>query len=164
LQTSEIDPAGSDFLFIDELDNQTANFEQDLIGQEVTFLQGAYGADAGPENIPGTPDGSIMQVVEIEQPVYAIDAFNDYNLPNGGLSVDDGNTLLDANIEVISGPDADGWFTITQDITQEINQDIVQDVFYEMELVQDFIQTQEINQTYTVDEIVTETRTRLAGD
>ena len=163
LQTSEIDPTGSDFLFVDELDNQTANFEQDIV-QEFTFLQGAYGADAGPENIVGAPDGSIMQVVEIEQPVYAIDAFNEYNLPNGGVSVDDGNTILDANITVVDGPNADGWFTITQDIAQEINQDIVQDVFYEMELVQDFIQTQEINQTYTADEIVTETRTRLVGE
>ena len=163
LQTTEINPSGNAYLFVDELDNQTANFEQEIT-QTFTFLQGAYDADAGPENIPGTPDGSIMQVVEIEQPVYAIDAFNDYNLPNGGTSVDDGVTILDANIEVVSGPDMDGWFTITQDIAQEINQDIVQDVFYETDLVQDFIQTQEINQTYTVDEIVTETRTRLAGD
>ena len=134
LQTSEINPSGSDYLFVDEADNQTANFEQDIIGQEFTFLQGAYPADAGPENIPGTPDGSIMQVVEIEQPVFSIDAFNEYNLPNGGVSVDDGS-ILDANITVVDGPNADGWFTITQDIAQEINQDIVQDVFYEMERV-----------------------------
>ena len=51
-----------------------------------------------------------------------------------------------------------------EDITQEINQDIVQDVFYEMELIQDIVQEVEINQTYTVEEVRTETRTRLVGE
>ena len=47
---------------------------------------------------------------------------------------------------------------------QNIDQDIVQDVFYEIEIVQDIIQEQDINQTYTADVIQTETRTRLVGD
>ena len=63
---------------------------------------------------------------------------------------------------MVSGPDADGWFEITQDFVQVIDQDIIQDVYYEIDIVQDFIQTQEINQTYTADIIKTETRTRLA--
>jgi len=45
-----------------------------------------------------------------------------------------------------------------------IDQDIIQDVFYETDLIQDIVQDVEINQTYSVDEIVTETRTRLAGE
>ena len=58
----------------------------------------------------------------------------------------------------------DGYVTIEKDFVQNIDQDIVQDVFYEVDIVQDFIQVQDINQTYTYDEIVTETRTRLVGE
>jgi len=44
------------------------------------------------------------------------------------------------------------------------DQDIVQDVFYEIDLVQTFIQTQDIVQTYEVDVLKSETRTRLVGE
>ena len=163
LQTSEIDPSGSDYLFVDEADNQTANFEQDINQDfEFEFIQG--GADANTYAAESqTPDGTFVQDITIQQPVYDIDAFNDYNVP-GNLSQDDLTTELCANITVISGPDADGYFEISQDFVQEINQDIVQDVYYEMDLVQEFIQTQEINQTYVADVIQTETRTRLVGE
>jgi hypothetical protein len=60
--------------------------------------------------------------------------------------------------------DSDGWITITQDFVQVIDQDIIQDVFYEIDLVQDFIQTQVINQDIIVDVLKTETRTRLVGE
>ena len=52
--------------------------------------------------------------------------------------------------------------SLTQDRANA--EDIVQDVFYEVDLVQDFVQEVEINQTYTVEEVRTETRTRLVGE
>ena len=59
---------------------------------------------------------------------------------------------------------ADGYVLLEKDFVQNIDQDIVQDVFYEVDIIQDFIQTQEINQTYTADVIQTETRTWLVGE
>jgi hypothetical protein len=80
------------------------------------------------------------------------------------LSVDDNYTVdLGGNIQVIQVFE-DGWIEIQQDFMQNIDQDIVQDVYYEVELIQDIVQDVEINQTYTYDEIVTETRTRLVGE
>ena len=79
------------------------------------------------------------------------------------FSVDNPNVDLGNNYQVIEILD-DGYITIQQDFVQNIDQDIVQDVYYEVDIVQDFIQTQEINQTYTADVIQTETRTRLVGE
>ena len=56
LQTSEIDPTGSDELFIDELDNQTANFEQE-IEQTIEFVQG----DPSLAYVEYTPEGEIIE-------------------------------------------------------------------------------------------------------
>ena len=166
LQTSEITAAGSDYLFVDQADNQTANFEQDIIGQvfdQQIVLGGTEFMVTDAEGTVIRGDGTeIIYDVTIEQPVFAFDAFNDYADQPISYSVDDGSELP-SGIEVIS-VDADGWFTITQDITQNINQDIVQDVFYETEIIQDFIQTQDINQTYTVNEIRTATATRLVSE
>ena len=86
--------------------------------------------------------------------------FDDPTNPNVDLnqSVDLGSGIT--IVEVL----ADGWVEIQQDFVQTIDQDIIQDVFYETDLVQDIVQDVDINQTYTVDQIITETRTRLAGD
>ena len=100
----------------------------------------------------------------IEQPVYLFEAFNDYNSDPGNPSVDDNYvTDLGSNIQVIQVFE-DGWIEIQQDFLQNIDQDIVQDVYYEVSLIQDIVQDVDINQTYTYDEIVTETRTRLVGE
>ena len=161
MQDSEIplDGSGGNLLAWTDPDGSYANYVEQIdqtINQ--TFTQGAYGADAGP-GLVGTPDGSIMQIVTIQQPVYAFDAFNDY-AGDPGVRNNDTYGLESANIEVISQDG--GWFEITQDISQNINQDIIQDVYYEIDLVQDFIQTQNINQTYNSEEILTATATRLA--
>jgi len=177
LQASELnaDGSGSDFLFTDSTEvgagangiGTNANGYYDLVidqridqlitlGGEEFFFQDENGDIV---NGNGTP---ITYEVSIDQPVYAFDAFNDYAAEPISYSVDDGS-ILPSGIEVIS-VDADGWFTITQDITQNFNQDIVQDVFYESEIIQDFIQTQDINQTYTVQEIRTATATRLVSE
>ena len=50
------------------------------------------------------------------------------------------------------------------DYVQNFDQDIVQDVYYEIDLIQDIVQEVGINQTYTVDVLKTETRTRLVGE
>jgi hypothetical protein len=87
-----------------------------------------------------------------------------YNItPEGNLSVDDGVTDLGNNYRILEVYD-NGYVLLEKDFVQEINQDIIQDVYYEIDLVQDFIQTQNINQSYIVDEVITETRTRLAGE
>ena len=79
-------------------------------------------------------------------------------------SVDDnGATDLGGNITVVEVL-ADGFVTIQQDFVQQIDQDIIQDVFYETDLIQDIVQEVGINQTYTVDVLKTETRTRLVGE
>ena len=107
-------------------------------------------------------DGQNLTIEQtIDQPVYTFEAFNDYNSDPGNISVDNESVDLGGNIQVIE-VFADGFIEIQQDFVQNIDQDIVQDVFYEVEIVQDFIQEQDINQTYTADVIQTETRTRLA--
>ena len=78
----------------------------------------------------------------------------------GNLSVDDGREL-GANYQIVEVLD-NGYVTLQQDFVDNIDQDLVLDVFYEIDTVLDFVQTQEINQTYTADVIQTETRTRLA--
>jgi hypothetical protein len=177
LQASELnaDGSGSDFLFTDSTElaennglGTNANGYYDLvienqrIDQQITLgAEEFYFADAE-GNIVNGNGYPITYEVSIDQPVYAFDAFNDYAAEPISYSVDDGSELP-SGIEVIS-VDADGWFTITQDITQNFNQDIVQDVFYESAIIQDFIQTQDINQTYTVDEIRTATATRLVSE
>ena len=169
LQTSEIDVDGSDFLFIDEADNQTANFAQTieqnvdleyLIGDESIGFGNSI--DGGKTEL-GYQDPLTPYFIDqtIEQPVFEVTSF-----PGGApanISVDDNVTDLGSNIQQIS-VDTDGWITITQDFVQVIDQDIIQDVFYEIDLVQTFIQTQDINQDITVDVLKTETRTRLVGD
>ena len=110
-----------------------------------------------------TKTRKIRQDIVQEQPVYTFEAFNDYNSDPGNISVDNESIDLGGNIQVIEVFE-DGWIEIQQDFVQNIDQDIVQDVYYEVDIVQDFIQVQDINQTYTYDEIVTETRTRLVGE
>jgi hypothetical protein len=79
------------------------------------------------------------------------------------ISQDDYTTDLGNNrtiIEVLG----DGYVLLQTDMVQNFDQDIVQDVFYETELIQDIVQEVSINQTYTVDVLKTETRTRLVGE
>ena len=83
--------------------------------------------------------------------------------PEGNISIDDPSVDLGNNYRIVEVL-ADGYVLLEKDFVQNIDQDIVQDVFYEVDIVQDFIQTQEINQTYTADVIQTETRTRLVGE
>ena len=181
LQTSEIDPTGSDYLFIDEADNQTANFTatydiEQMIVQGDSDLGYIFGdGDTTLDSVEGEQilgageemfgDGNNITITqEIEQPVYTFEAYNDYNSDPGNLSVDDNYTVdLGGNIQVVQVFE-DGTIEIQQDFMQTIDQDIVQDVFYEVELIQDIVQDVDINQTYTVDQIVTETRTRLVGE
>ena len=169
LQTSEIDPSGSDYLFIDEADNQTANFAQTIEQNvDLVYLQGDVSIGFG-NSVDGgktelgymSPNTPYFIDQTIEQPVFEYTSF-----PGGApanISVDDGFTDLGSNIQQIS-VDGDGWITITQDFVQVFDQDIVQDVFYEIDLVQTFIQTQDIVQTYEVDVLKSETRTRLVGE
>ncbi|HCK03493.1 MAG TPA: hypothetical protein DHV86_01845, partial [Methylophilaceae bacterium] len=90
--------------FIDEADNQTANFVQEINQDfEQVFIQGGSNNDFAAES--QTPDGSFKQDITIMQPVYSIDAFNEYNLPEN-ISQDDYQTNLGNGITVISGPDA----------------------------------------------------------
>ena len=103
------------------------------------------------------------QDITIQQPVYDINAFNDYTSPDN-ISQDDFATNLGNGITVIGGPDENGWFEIQQDFVQNFDQDIVQDVYYEIDIVQDFIQTQEINQDIIVDVVRTATATRLVSE
>mgnify|MGYP001341509953 FL=1 len=81
----------------------------------------------------------------------------------GNISQDDYMTDLGNNYSVIEILD-DGYVLLQKDFVQNYNQDIVQDVYYEIDIVQDFIQTQNINQTYEVDVLKSETRTRLVGE
>ena len=121
-----------------------------------------YNADGTITEIYGD-GGGVNQDITIQQPVYDVQAFNDYNLPDN-ISQDDFATNLGNNITVIGGPDENGWFEITQDFVQNFDQDIVQDVYYEIDIVQDFIQTQEINQDIIVDVVRTATATRLVSE
>ena len=58
-----------------------------------------------------------------------------------------------------------GSLLALQNLTKHnFDQDIVQDVYYEIDLIQDIVQEVGINQTYTVDVLKTETRTRLVGE
>ena len=114
-------------------------------------------------------DQDIVQDITQEIPIFSengidyAEAESFYNItPEGNISVDDGSELGN-NITILEIRD-DGYVLLEKDFVQNIDQDIVQDVFYEVDIVQDFIQTQEINQTYTADVIQTETRTRLAGE
>tara|TARA_B110000305_G_C19113635_1_gene480911 strand:+ start:45 stop:731 length:687 start_codon:yes stop_codon:yes gene_type:complete len=184
LQTSEITSAGTDFLFVDEADNQTANFVQDITQNfdQIVYL-GADGPDTGFFD-DGTgeryyTDGTdyiqeIVQEIPIFNPTSEVmltyaeaEAFyggldTQFNAdPN--ISQDDYTTDLGNNrtiIEVLG----DGYVLLQTDMVQNFDQDIVQDVFYETELIQDIVQEVSINQTYTVDVLKTETRTRLVGE
>ena len=118
------------------------------------------------QNFPQTISQDIVQEIPIFRAAYtdydAAAAFYGLN-EEGNISQDDYTTDLGANrtiIEVL----ADGYVTIQKDYVQNFDADIVQDVFYEVELVQDFVQEQAINQTYTTDVLKTETRTRLVGE
>lgn len=181
LQPGEIDPTGSAYLFIDEAGDSTANFtatydiEQMIVqgdsdlgyifGDNDTVLDSVEGDPLGVEGEMVYGDGNTIIIDQtIEQPVYLFEAFNDYNSDPGNPSVDDNYvTDLGSNIQVIQVFE-DGWIEIQQDFLQNIDQDIVQDVYYEVSLIQDIVQDVDINQTYTYDEIVTETRTRLVGE
>ena len=114
-----------------------------------------------PDNIGYmAPDDDYFIEQVIQQPLFAYTDFPG-GAPNN-ISVDDGFSDLGSNIEQIS-VDAEGYITISMDFNQQIDQDIIQDVFYEIDLVQTFIQALEINQDIVVNEVRTETRTRLVG-
>ena len=81
----------------------------------------------------------------------------------GNISQDDYMTDLGNNYSIVEILD-DGYVILQKDFVQNFNQDIIQDVYYEIDIVQDFIQTQNINQDITVDVLKTETRTRLVGE
>ena len=165
--------SGTDFLWTDSTEAGNENsrgvgyydreINQDII-QEIIIGDSALEYVFG-DGTTVRGDGTIIeQEITIQQPVYAFDAFNDYANEPENLSQDDYTTSIGPNFVVLEGPDADGYFTVQQDITQTIDQDIIQDVYYEVAIVQDMILIQDINQTYTADIIKTETRTRLVGD
>jgi len=159
-----------------------ANGYYDLIIQqdiEQMIYQGARIVD-GVENVYVMGDGQkryldgteiVLDIIQ-EIPIFSVangrsdyaaaDAFYGLN-EEGNISQDDYVTDLGANrtiIEVLG----DGYVTLQKDFVQNFNQDIVQDVFYEVDLIQDFVQEVGINQTYTVQVLKTETRTRLVGE
>jgi hypothetical protein len=155
LQVSEIPVDGSggnDFL---DTDPQQTTYNYDVVINQDIIQQF---------------DQNIIQDIVQEIPIFykdgltyaEADAFYGLN-EEGNISQDDYTTDLGGNrtiIEVL----ADGYVTIQKDYVQNFNQDIVQDVYYEIDIVQDFIQTQTINQDIIVDVINTETATRLVSE
>ena len=183
------DLTGTDFLLTDSTElkennglGTNASGYYDLIIQqdiEQVIYQGARLVD-GIENtyVEGgalkryLDDTEIVVDIVQEIPIFSVangrtdyaaaDAFYGLN-EEGNISVDDYVTDLGANrtiVEVLG----DGYVTLQKDFVQNFNQDIVQDVYYEIDLIQDFVQEVGINQTYTVDVLKTETRTRLVGE
>jgi hypothetical protein len=147
----------------------SASYYDPVSGQTGVIPAGDF---IGQVIIAGADDGDFgefLQDISYDSPVYDITQFNDGAYLPGNLSVDDngatdlGNNLVVNQVYDDGGP-LDGFIEITYDFVQTFDQDIVQDVYYEIEIVQDFIQDVEINQTYTIDEVRTETRTRLAGE
>jgi hypothetical protein len=149
------------------------DFEQ-TITQEITqdIVLGAEGL-VFVENDGDVVSGQVEFIQQIEQEIPMFyDNAADYDLgaeffgladpTNPNVDVN-GGTDAGSNITIVQVL-ADGWVEIQQDFVQTIDQDIVQDVYYEIDIVQDFIQVQDINQTYTADLIQTETRTRLVGE
>ena len=114
---------------------------------------------------------NINQDIVQEVPIFRPGTYEDYDTAaefyglaaEGNISQDDYVTDLGNNYSVIEILD-DGYVLLEKDFVQNIDQDIVQDVFYEIDLVQTFIQTQDIVQTYEVDVLKSETRTRLVGE
>jgi hypothetical protein len=170
LQASELnaDGSGTDFLWTDATElaenngvgtNGNGYYDQ-VIEQtiEQMIVQGDstlsfYNPESG---LTTFGDGNII-TQEISQDVWSLLA--EWNEGN--------NTVLNesvVNYESVT-PDGGGWYEIEMlDITQVFDQQIVQDVFYEKELIQDFTQTQDISQSYYVDEIRTATATRLVSE
>ena len=140
-------------------------FNQDGTGQLVTDYSQTINQDFVQQF-----DQDIVQDIVQEIPIFypggisyaEADAFYGLN-EEGNISQDDYTTDLGANrtiIEVLG----DGYVMIQKDFVQNFDQDIVQDVYYEIDLIQDIVQEVGINQTYTVDVLKTETRTRLVGE
>ena len=185
LQASELNTfngqnlAGTDFLFTDSSESlgqivgENANGYYDLvINQDIiqTIVQGEAGLFYinGDGTKIGADGGPIYQDIIQEIPLMNDTVNADGTITYTGdtppnPNVDDNGATDLSNITVIEVL-ADGFVMIQQDFLQQIDQDIVQDVFYETDLVQEFVQEVGINQTYTVDVLKTETRTRLVGE
>jgi hypothetical protein len=186
LQASELnaDGSGSDFLFTDSTESiggftgENANGYYDLvIDQEITQEIILGDVDLGMIDYENGSSGNytgangqrllvdIIQEIPLMNDTVNADGTITYTgdtPPNPSVD-DNGATDLGGNITVVEVL-ADGFVTIQQDFVQQIDQDIIQDVFYETDLVQDIVQEVGINQTYTVDVLKTETRTRLVGE
>jgi hypothetical protein len=134
----------------DQTFNLVQTFDQDIVQEIAMFREGYTDYDAAAEFYGLTPRPNISQ--------------DDYTTDLGSnISVIELNTNPNQDNQLNSNNYA-GWVTIEMDFVQNFDQDIVQDVFYEMELIDLELEGLLINQTYTADVLVTETRTRLVGE
>jgi len=180
LQVSEIPANGSggaDYLPRDPYEVGSDPESAPLYYSEVTFDQVLTDLELEVEIIDLVIGGTSDQVIGGDPLVVEIPIFNKdytdyatadayYNLDEGALnlSVDDNYaTDLGSNITILEVL-GDGYVTIQKDILLNLDQEFAQDLLYELnDLVIDDLVV-EINQTYTVDVLKTETRTRLVGE